>query len=100
MKKGGWWFEDYTEQPTLSPTTIEETKTPPIRTESRRKRIATSEESSNRELLILLKEMRDEMRGKDEQLREDLRWRETHFEEELKKKDDNLTAALQQRYNE
>ena len=51
----GGGFEDYTEEPILSPITIEETTTPVIITESRGKRRTTSEESSNRELLILLK---------------------------------------------
>ena len=83
-ERGG--FEDYTGQLVLSPTTIEEIAAPPIITKSRRNRKATCEERSNHELLILLKYMRDEMRGRDEQLKEGLRWREKHFEKELKKK--------------
>ena len=50
----------------LSLTTTKETITPCIRIESRGNRKATSEESSNHELLILLKDMRDEMRGRDQ----------------------------------
>ena len=67
----------------LSPA--KETTSPPLRIESRGMRRATTEESSNHELLILLKEMSDEMRGRDEQLKDEIRWRDTHFEEELKK---------------
>ena len=57
-------FEDPLEQPVLFPA--EETTSPSLKFESRGKRSATSEESSKHELLILLKEMRDEMRGRDE----------------------------------
>ena len=62
VESGG--FEDPSEQPMLSP--IEEKTSPPLRTKSKGKRRATSEESSNHELLILLKEIRDEIRGRDE----------------------------------
>ena len=58
----------------LSPA--EETTSPLLRTKSRGKRRATSEESSNHELLILLKEVRNEMGGRDDQLKEELRWRD------------------------
>ena len=66
-------FEDYSEQPMLYPTTVEETATPPIKTKSRGKRKSTSEESRNHELFILLKDMRNEMSGGVEKLKEELR---------------------------
>ena len=50
-------FEDYPEQPVLSPTT-EEAASAPIRTEERGKGRAVEQESSYSELLSLLKEMR------------------------------------------
>ena len=65
----------------------EETTSPPHKTENRGKRRATSEEISNLELLILLKEMRDEMKGRDEQLKEEHRWRDNHLDEENKRRE-------------
>ena len=52
----------------LFPTTAEETAAPLVRTEA--------EESCSSELLVLMKEMREEMKIRDEQLREELRWRD------------------------
>ena len=39
------------------------------------------EERSTNELLSLLKEMKNEIRGRDEKLKEELRWRDNHFDE-------------------
>ena len=89
-------FEDYTEQPVLSPT-IEEAALAPIRAEEKGKRRVEAKENYNTEMLSLLKEMREELKQRDEQLKEELRWRDTHIEEKLKNKEDNLTATLQQR---
>ena len=69
-------FEDYTEQPVLSLTIVEETTAPLVITKTRGKRRAEVQESSNSELLSLLTEMKKEMRRRDEQLRDELRWRD------------------------
>ena len=69
-------FEYYTEQSVLFPTTTEEIAAPPIKTENKGKKRAEAEDSSSFELLVLMKEMREEMRIRDEQLREELRWRD------------------------
>ena len=98
MKKMGG-FEAHSEQPMLYPTT-EEVAPTQIRAENRGKQITEAEKSNNSELLKLIKEMRDEMRGRDEQLWEELRWRDNHLDEENKKRENNLTVALQQRDNE
>ena len=59
-------FEDYTEKPVLFPTTSEETTTPPVIIENRGKQRAEAKESSSSELLVLMKEMREEMKIRDE----------------------------------
>ena len=64
----------------LSPTTDEATKAP-IRGEERRKRKVEVEERNTAKLLFVLKEMKDEMRERDEHLREVLRWRDNHLDE-------------------
>ena len=56
----------------LSPTTEEATYAQ-IRDETRGKQRTEVEESCKSELILLLKEIRDEMRDKDEQLREEIR---------------------------
>ena len=76
--------------------TVEEITSSPLRTENRDKQRAEEQESSNSELMKLIKEMR-EIDGK---IREELRWRDNHHNEELKNKDNNLTIALQQRDSE
>ena len=53
-------FEDYTEQPVLSPTT-EKAALAPVKAEERGKRRVEEQESCNTELLSLLKEIRKEM---------------------------------------
>ena len=57
VKKGGGGFEAHFKQPVLSPTTTEEAAPAPIRAEERGKRRATNKESSNFELLTLMKEI-------------------------------------------
>ena len=41
-----------------------------------------------------MKEMRDEMKRRDDQLREELRWRDNHQYEQSKKKGDELIVDL------
>ena len=48
----------------------------PVRTENRGKQRAEAEESSRFELLVLIKEKKEEMRIRVEHLREELRWRD------------------------
>ena len=98
-KGGGGLFEAHLEQPLLSPTTEEATPAQ-RRGEIRGKERAEEQENNIFELLTLIKEIRDEMRGRDEQLREELRWRDNHQDEETWKKENNLTKSLQQRDNE
>ena len=45
-------------------------------TENRGKQRAEVEESNSFELLVLIKEMREEMKIRDKQLREEMRWRD------------------------
>ena len=71
-------FEDYIKQPVLFPAIVEEITTPLVRTKNRGKERAEAKESSSSELLVLMKEMREEMRIKDEQLREELRLRDNN----------------------
>ena len=44
-----------------------------------------------------MKEMKEEMRIRDEQLREELRWRDENQAAENKKIEENLVALIQQR---
>ena len=62
-------YEAYSKQLVLSPT-LEEVALAQLRDEARGKQIAEAEESSNSELLNLIRNMKDEMRGKDEQIME------------------------------
>ena len=78
-------FEDYIEQPVLFPTTVEETVAPPVRTENRGKQRVEAEESNSSELLVLMKEMSEEIRIRDEQLREELKWSDNNQAVENKK---------------
>ena len=48
-------FEDYTKQPVLFPTIVEETAPPPVRTKNRGKQRAKAEESGSFELLVFYK---------------------------------------------
>ena len=96
-ERGG--FEAYSEQLVLSPTTDKAASTP-AKVEDRGKRRAAVEEISTTELLSLLKEMKEEVRERDEQIREELRWRNIHLDEQLKKRENTLTTALQQRDDE
>ena len=64
----------------LSPT-IDKATPAPARAKERGKRRAEVEERSTNELLSLLKEMKNEIRGRDEKLKEELRWRDNHFDE-------------------
>ena len=87
-------FNDYIEKPVLSPDAEETT------TKNRGKQRAEAEESSSFELLVLMKEMRKEMRRRDEQLKEELRWRDDNQATKNKKRKENLAALLQQRGEE
>ena len=91
-------FEAYSKQPVLSPTT-EVATSAPTRAEYKGKRRAKIGESCNFELLNLLKNMKVEIRERDEHIREELRWRDNHLEDQIKKRENNLTSALQQRDN-
>ena len=93
-ERGG--FEAYSKQPMLSLAADHGTSTP-NRVKEIRKQMVETEESSTSKLLLLLKDMREEMRGKDEQLREELKWRDNHLDEQNKKRENILIAALQRR---
>ena len=58
--------------------TTEKATLAPVRAESGGKQKAQAKGRKNYELLILLKEMKNEMKRNDEQLREELRWRDNH----------------------
>ena len=77
----------------VSPTIGQETLAP-RRTENRGKQRAENEKINNSKLLSLLQEIRDGIKGRDEQLREEVRWRDNHQDEENKKIENNLTVAL------
>ena len=64
-KIGG--FEVYSKQPVLSPTTDEATQAQ-VRAKKMGKRRDETKESSTFELLIYMQEIRDDIRGRDEQL--------------------------------
>ena len=84
-------FDAYSKKSVLSPTN-EEAASAQRRVKNRGKQRAEAAESDNFELLVLMKEIREEMRGKYEQLREELRWRDNHQEEENKKRENSLIA--------
>ena len=77
----------------MLPPTTEEVTPARLRYEARGKQRVEAEESNNFELLNLMREMRDEMRGRDEHIREELRWRDNHQEEENKKRENSLTTT-------
>ena len=68
----------------LSPNTDQGTSTQ-TRAKERGKQRAGIKESSTSKLLVILKEMKEEMRERDGQLREELRWRDTHLEYQIGK---------------
>ena len=80
--------------------TVEEVAPAHIRAETRGKQRAEEEKIITSKLLILIKELRDEMRGRDEQLKKELRWRDNHLDDQIKKRENNLIVALQQRDDE
>ena len=61
------------------------------------KKRATNEESNKSKLLALLKEIKEEIKERDDHIREELRWRDTHLEEQINKRKDNLVEALHHR---
>ena len=83
---GGGGYDAYLEQLVLSPT-VEEAAPTQVRDETRGKKRAEAEESNTSKLLILMKEMRDGMRGKDEKLKDEIRWRDNHLDEQNKKRE-------------
>ena len=56
-----------------------------LKQRGKEKKRATTKESSNSELLAMLKEMKEEMKERDEHIRGELRWRDEHLEEKIKK---------------
>ena len=66
----------------------------PTRVEERGKHKATPKESSTSKRLSLLKEIKEEMGERDEQMREELRLRDNHHEDKIKKRDNTLATAL------
>ena len=87
-------FKDYTEKLVLFSTTEEETIASPVRTENRGKQRAKAEERNSSERLVLMTEMRDEKRRRDEYIREDLRWIDDNQAIENMKIEENLAAVL------
>ena len=67
---------------------------PMLRKKGKGKKRATTEERNNFELLALLKEMKKEIRERDEQIREELKWRDNHLEDKIKKRENSIAAAL------
>ena len=96
MKKrgGGGCYEAYSEQLVLTPTTDQRV---PAQTgvEERGKHRVAMEESSNSNLLVVLKEMKEQMRERDKKMRGELRWIDNHLEDQIKKKENTIEAALQ-----
>ena len=83
----------------LTPTTNQGTPTQ-TGAEERGKQRAATEESNTSKLLVLLNEMKEKMKERDEKLREELRWRDIHVEEKIRKKEETLIVALQERDKE
>ena len=52
---------------------------------SKGKRRPTTEDSSNFELLAMLKDMTEELKERDEKIREKLRWRDNYLEDQIKR---------------
>ena len=53
---------------------------------SKGKKRATTEDSSNSELLAMLTEMKEELKERDGKIREELRLRDKYLEDQIKKK--------------
>ena len=64
----------------LTPT-IDQGESTQNKADERGKQRAENDESSHSELLTLMREMKNKMKERDEQLREELRWRDTLMEE-------------------
>ena len=61
------------------------------------KRRATTEDNSNSELLAMLKEMKEELKEREEKIREELMWRDNYLEGQIKQKENTLATSLKQR---
>ena len=86
-------FEDYLEQPVLSPRAKE---TMPAQNIAEKGKMRTEEQESNTsEQFYLLIEMREEIKRIDKQLKEELRWRDENLVAKNKVKEENLAALLQ-----
>ena len=57
-----------------------------LKQRSRGKMRATTEDSNNSELPAMLKEMKEQLKERDEKIREELRWRYNYLEDEIKEK--------------
>ena len=84
---------DYLEQLVLSPS-VEETLPAHNRAE-RGKRGVEEKEGCTFELFSLLREMRREIKRRDEQFKEELRWRYENLAVENKAREENLATVLQ-----
>ena len=51
----------------------------------KRKRRATTKDSSSSKLVAMLKEMKEELKERDENIREELRWKDNYLEGQIKK---------------
>ena len=71
-----------------------------LKQRSKGKMRAPTENSSNSELLAMLKEIKEELKERDEKIREELRWRDNYLEDQIKKRENTLAAALKQRDEE
>ena len=78
-----------------SPPTAYRRTPAPTRAEGRGKQRAETKKSSAFELLSLLKEMKSEMKERDEQIRDKLKWRDKHLEDQIRKRENALAVALQ-----
>ena len=68
-----------------------------LKQRSKGKNRATTEDSNNFELLAILKEMKEELKERDEKIKEELRWRDSFLEDQIKKRENTLVAAFKQR---
>ena len=64
-----------------------------LKKRSKGKMRATTEESSNSELLAMLKDIKEELKERDEKIREELRWRDNFLEDQIKKKRKHLSSS-------
>ena len=55
---------------------------------------ATTEDNNNSEFLAMLKDMKEELKERDEKIKEELRWRDKYLEDQIKKRDNTLAASL------